>query len=80
MTFLCTAFDFDSVVNDESQSHSVGSEFVFSSAALQRINIRRLPEIQIEIATPRHLSQIERAAMDRAFWRSVTVLDEGSEG
>ena len=26
------------------------------------------------------LSQVERAAIDRALWRSVEVLDEGYEG
>lgn len=32
------------------------------------------------ISLPYQMNQAERDAMDRAFWRSVVVIDEGYEG
>ena len=80
MTFLCMPMDFDCMVSESQPYSAFDGEFTLSSAGSQRIRIRSLPTIQIEIAAPRRLNQIERDAMDRAFWRSVTVLDAGSEG
>jgi hypothetical protein len=31
-------------------------------------------------STPHVMNQAQREAMERAFWRSVDVLDDGSEG
>lgn len=50
-----------------------------------------LPSLRVAIAQPAMLlidlpsplyrmNAAEREAMDRAFWRSVTIVDEGSEG
>jgi hypothetical protein len=81
MTFCFVADPVDHFVNDSESSASFdfGREF-YTVSSSQRIRVLSTPVVHIEISTPRHLSQLEADAMERAFWRSVSVLDDGAEG
>jgi hypothetical protein len=77
MTFCLVSGQMDSFYSQPAPIF--GREFCASNSSMPSLNVRRASAAQlVGLSRPQYqMNQLERDAMDRAFWRSVTVINDG---
>jgi|HubBroStandDraft_1064217.scaffolds.fasta_scaffold54197_2 hypothetical protein len=77
MTFCLVSGQMDSFYSQPAPIF--GRQFCASNTSMPPLNVRGASDARlVSQSRPQYqMNQLERDAMDRAFWRSVTVINDG---